>query len=626
MSTDAPRGEMRYQDRNDGVARKLAVLEEARKRGDYRLAGALADSLKDGLAAEALLATSDEAEAPGAPAQSLPAAGWRPVAELPQAWARWAAGWAWFQEVALDELAGLDREREPVDVVLAAPAGRCGSLAREVRVARVDREAGTLHVVPSQVYGEERSRGTGGTGEAARANKPDAPDATGESGVRSAHLVWLADVPAGGTALYVVFMGNPAAELPAYVTDMTVRGEGFALEIENEAFVASLSAQMGQLERLRYKGAHGVELFAGGEGHGEPPHIDWAHDYLASEKFQKFRVTNWETCRNYEVVRGPLCTIVRRWGFPHSPLHPVFTAARMLVDVRYVFYASAPYFLKDGRMEVVQDFALNYLRDDEWVFSGYSFTDLLWMDEDGGVREGAVPSDQAARMWGVGFYHRESRDAFFSIRLEHRLELAEDGAESEEEAGGSDGEREPRVTLHHADAPSLHYQGHGQLWSRWALRGDPQLRAGDKLTQRNAYLTEPYQREDGAARIEGWRRRLLEPLVVRAGEGVALPDAPTSEGRQEGHGTLAGPGEAPAASGLKGAIWRALREVPDDMFYTADANVADMGYVYDVRLRNGDAGGDVEVLLTMPHRGRPKYRYLGNPLAARLARCRGFVL
>jgi len=45
--------------------------------------------------------------------------------------------------------------------------------------------------------------------------------------------------------------------------------------------------------------------------------------------------------------------------------------------------------------------------------------------------------------------------------------------------------------------------------------------------------------------------------------------------------------------------------------------------VYDVRLRNGDAGGDVEVLLTMPHRGRPKYRYLGNPLAARLAKVPG---
>jgi hypothetical protein len=31
-------------------------------------------------------------------------------------------------------------------------------------------------------------------------------------------------------------------------------------------------------------------------------------------------------------VRGPLCTIIRRWGFPHAPVHPVFSPARIDVD------------------------------------------------------------------------------------------------------------------------------------------------------------------------------------------------------------------------------------------------------------------------------------------------------
>jgi metal-sulfur cluster biosynthetic enzyme len=57
-----------------------------------------------------------------------------------------------------------------------------------------------------------------------------------------------------------------------------------------------------------------------------------------------------------------------------------------------------------------------------------------------------------------------------------------------------------------------------------------------------------------------------------------------------------------------------MREVADDMFYTVDANVVDMGYVYDLRLR----GGAVEVVMTMPHRGRPHYRYLGNRIEDRL--------
>ena len=571
MERDGALTESRYAKRSDGAERKMALLRAARERGDYRLAEALADSLKDGLRAERLLGAGD---APGPGDAHL--AAWRPVTELPAAWREWAEGWSYFLVVELAEEAGLERVAEPVDMRIEVPALWCESLAREVRMALVDTK-GALVVIPSQVYGEERRRG-------------------GEAGddVRTAHVVWQASVAAGGAARFIVLAGNPAAELPSYVTDMAVRGEGVALEIENEHMVASLSRQTGQLERLRYKHAHGLELFAGGEGHGEPPHIDWAHDYLASEKFQKFRVTNWDAVRNYEVVRGPLCTIVRRWGFPHSPLHPMFTAARMLVDVTYVFYAGAPYFLKEGRMEAVQDFELNYLRDDEWVFSGYSFDELLWMDEAGRAHEGAVPAEQTAKMWGVGFFHRQSRDAFFALRLRHELE-------------GSGG-----ATLYHADAPSLDYKGHGQLWSRWALRGDPQLRAGDTLCQRNAYVVEAYG-EEGGRRLEEWRRKLLSPLNVRGGAGV---EGLSTDARRE---RLAGPGESGAAARLKAAVWEALREVRDDMFYTVDANVVDMGYVYDVHVRYGD----VEVVMTMPHKGRPHYRYLGNPMKARVEQVPG---
>lgn len=573
MGSDAPGGETRYAERSDGAERKMALLREAREQGDFSLAVAMADSLKDGLTAEWRLRDDPPARV------DVPAGGWRWVVDLPAAWQAWVAGWSHFQEIAVSESSGLDRHSEPLDVVVAAPAAWCSSLSRELRVVEVDSETSVLRVVPSQAYGEERSRNTGAA----------------DGDVRTAHLVWQATVPAHGSARFLVFAGNPAAEIPTYVTDLTVRGEGVALEIENAHFVASLSHQTGQLERLRYKHAHGLELFAGGEGHGEPPHIDWAHDYLADGKFQKFRVTNWETVRNYEVVRGPLCTIVRRWGFPHSPLHPVFTAARMLVDVTYVFYAGTPYFLKHGTMRAVQDFRLNYLRDDEWVFSGYSFTDLLWMDADGQAHEGAVPAEHATQMWAVGFFHEKSRDAFVSLRLEHRLEHRL--------------EPERDVKLYHADAPSLNYKGHGQLWSRWALRGDPQLRAGDTLSQRNVYLTEPYAADGGKTRLEEWRTKLLAPLTART---ATLPAGATPN---EPHGTLAQPGESPVDAPLKAAIWAALREVPDDMFYTVDANVADMGYVYDVRVRHG---GDVEVLLTMPHRGRPQHRYLGRPIETRL--------
>ena len=79
-----------------------------------------------------------------------------------------------------------------------------------------------------------------------------------------------------GRASYLVFHGNPAAELPEPATDLRCRGEGYALEIANHHYVARLSPQMGQLERLISRREHGLELYAGGKGHGEPPTIDWA--------------------------------------------------------------------------------------------------------------------------------------------------------------------------------------------------------------------------------------------------------------------------------------------------------------------------------------------------------------
>jgi len=41
-----------------------------------------------------------------------------------------------------------------------------------------------------------------------------------------------------------------------------------------------------------------LELFAGGEGHGEPPGIDWAHDSASTGKLQKLWISWWESCSN----------------------------------------------------------------------------------------------------------------------------------------------------------------------------------------------------------------------------------------------------------------------------------------------------------------------------------------
>lgn len=537
------------EEHTDGFEEKIRLIREAYTAEDFDLALSLSESIKDTIACEKQL--RGETGEPQFGAESYGS-----VADLPPAWSVWARGWKHYKVVTLSETIGIARSNEPVDLGIAFHVGQTADLQREVRVARVIPETGTLVEVPSQVYGETR-----------RGHE------------RLCRLVFFADAPAHGTVTYLIFHGNPWAELTDYTTDLRVTGEGYGLDVENHDYVARLSRQTGQLERLTYKRQHGLELYAGGKGHGEPPTIDWANDYVDHDGFQKFRIRNWSECPNYEVVRGPLCVRVRRWGFPHSPVHPLFTPSRMHIDQTYVFYAGKEFFIKEGTMDAVKDFQISAMRDDEWVLSGYSFTNTVWMDGDGKLHEGSVPSEQADNLWGVGFFNPTSRDSFIALWLDH----------SAVNFG----------RIRHSGAPTLHYHQHGQLWSRYPADGaEPALKAGASFRQRNAYLVSSYPEDDAAGKTEGLRRQLLNPLVVHTDGSPAVDDANAS-------GTLARDGETLETAPLKARVWRALRQVTDEQLYRIDANIVDMGYVYDVSIRNGM----VRVLLTMPHRGRPVYEY-----------------
>jgi metal-sulfur cluster biosynthetic enzyme len=537
-----------YQDRTDSVQEKLRLLEAAYRAGKLDVAMSLSESAKDTLTFERHLQAK-------LPKPVVSPDHFTAVKDLPKAWADWARGWKNCQSISLFETVGIERSGEPVDLALAFPCDHSTDLGRELRVARVDAGGGTLKEVPCQVHAEVR-RGK----------------------ERHCRLVVQADVPAHQQATYLVFYDNVLAERPGHSTDLHTRGEGYALDIENDYFTARLSHQEGQLERLIYKRQHGLELYAGGKGHGEPPGIDWAHDYVDSGHFQKLRMRNWASCPNYEVVRGPLCTRVRRWGFPHSPLHPVFTPSRVHMEQTYIFHAGLPYFFKEGRMDVVKDVTIEAIRDDEWVFSGYSFTDTLWFDRRGKLHEGTVPKESAEDLWGVGFYNRQSHDAFVALWLEHAAE-------------GFDG-------LTHGGVPTLHYDGHGQLWSRYPAN-HAMLKAGTSIRQKNAYLVSPFEGQDATAKLERLRHQLLNPLDAHAAE---LPRAAANGAR----GALAKPGENAETAPNKPAIWKALGEVRDEQLYNIDANIVDMGYVYDV----SEHDGIVTVLVTMPHRGRPEYNFL----------------
>ncbi len=532
----------------DSFEEKMRMLQNAWEKKDYRLARALTNSLRISEIQE-----QNDHEDLGKPL--IGSAQYRMVSDLPVALKNWANGWKYYKVVNLEEKVGIRRNAEPVEVLLSFQYNQCTSLAREIRVAEF--KDGLLTEVVSQVFSEVR-RGA----------------------ERICKLLFLADNAGKEKRTYFVFYGNPDAELPEYQSDLKVKGEGYGLDIENEYFTAFLSKQTGQLARMVLKREHGLEIYSGGQGHGEPAGIDWAHDYVTEDNFQKVRISLWEECPDFEVVRGPICTIIRRWGLPYSPVHPIFSPARMNMDIEYRFYAGLPYFHKFGHMSALKTFDMVYVRDDEWVITGQSFTDILWMNSEGKVQTGPVPEESADKLWGVGFFNKDTKDSFIGLFLDHY----------------TDGFQEPS----HSGSPSFYYKWHGQFWQRMPVpKVVKTIPEGAVFHQKNAYVTLPFDTKDGPEMIENLRKELMNPLLVSAGSfqpDTVAKDNPRRLAR------LAEAGDSPIPKSL---IWKALRDVKDPQFYKSDISIVDLGLVYDITVR----GNVVKVLIAMPHRGRPLGTY-----------------
>lgn len=560
-----------YWQRTDSFEEKVNLLQKAWDRKDYRVVNSISNSIRiSGIQAQIdqiNVLTPDSSKSH-----------FVEVSTLPESIRNWAKGWKYCKVIGLDQTAKINRKvspdaeflgypvnhmpdpqfrsQEPIDLVLAFAANQVQSLKREIRLAKLINN--TLSEVPSQVYEELR-----------RGNE------------WYCHLTFLAESSHLEQQTYLIFYGNPDAELPDYESDMEVKGDGYALDIENVFFRVKLSRQTGQIESMFYKRLRGLELYSGGEGHGEPPGIDWSHDYVAQGHFQKFRTTLWDECPDYEIIRGPVCTIVRRWGFPYSPLHPLFSPSRINMYVEYRFYSGLPYFIKSSKFTTLKELIIDNLRDDEWVLTGQAFTHSLWIGEDGKVHLGAVDPKQKNNLWGVGLYDRENTDAFISLFLEHRAEGL--------------------ASINHSGAPILNNKWHGQLWSRHVLGTNTKIPSGTTFHQKNAYLTIPFTEKHGPAIVEDLRTELLSPLKVSSLNTLLSVNIEFNSAH------LAKPGEAGDAPISKELLWKALELAKDGQFLTGTPmpgllSVVELGYVYDIQIKGNDT---VLVIFAMPHRGRP---------------------
>ncbi|MFA6946714.1 MAG: hypothetical protein WC220_12520 [Pedobacter sp.] len=533
-----------YRKQSDSFAEKIELIQQAWSDKDFRMVRSLSDSIRNtGIQAQI------EYEDPGKPVSGAGQFG--NVSSLPPSWKIWANGWKYFKAIGLEEKGGISRRAEPVEVLLSFPNNQMTSAHREIRVAEV--KDGVLKEVTSQVFGLIQ-RGT----------------------ETFCKLMFLADSNGNEKRNYLIFYGNPDAELPNYASDMEVRGEGYNLQIENQYFIAYLSKLSGQLERMTIKREHGVELYAGGPDHGEIPCIDWAHDYVSEDNFMKVRMQYWDECPDFEVVKGPICTIVRRWGFPRSAIHPIYNPARLNIDIEYRFYAGLPYFHKLGKMKAIKQFVATALRDDEWVFAGQPFTGSLWMGADEKLRIGEIDEADRFSIKGFGFFNKDSRDSFVGLYLEHSAEVL--------------------TKFLHTGASLFYYQWAGTTWVRYPLERNQIVPEGAILRQKNAYVTIPFTVEDGPARIENLRKELMSPLTAYS---TALP---VNLSERLNLKQLARPGEAQNSTVSKQILWDALKNCKDQQLYIADISIVELGYIYDLSV---DDVGVVKVLMTMPHRGRP---------------------
>jgi hypothetical protein len=250
----------------------------------------------------------------------------------------------------LAETAGIERNREPVEITLSVAGNSDPSWSERIRVVCV-RPDGRGIVVPHQVLGRIFARSEGGTQE------------TTPVPAQSANVLFLADCPAQSKVVYRLLWGDvdgrPAREHPAATNDaegLVVRGDTPGLQVTNAFYDVQLDPNSGAIRTARLANRPESEnLYYGsipihfGVDVWSPPQA-WDHDY------------DWESPPKQTLEVGPLAARYHRWG-PLQHYHDV------MVSVTYTFYAHIPYIYITSTMEFTENRSVRAVRMGEIVVS-----------------------------------------------------------------------------------------------------------------------------------------------------------------------------------------------------------------------------------------------------------------
>ena len=461
----------------------------------------------------------------------------------------------------------LARDPEPVEVDVDFHAGQLGDPEREVRVVQVSRDGSAAREIPSQAHA-----------------------LPGDEETKSARVIFLASLAAGGERTYLLFYGNASASPPSYDTDLVVTGEGYGLTVDNPFYRIVLAPSMGQIKHIYYKTESEVGHEPGSSilgfgppmdgGHGVEGTTHWGPDW-SDEHTGRYRITSWEEPPNYAELRGPVCVRLTRSGHPILSVGPgIGRSHHVMATVIYTFFASTPYFLMESRLDVLEEVRFRDCRNDEWVGMIPAMPEVAWMERDGTIGSGPRSWKRADPAW-MTYFNRTTRDGFASIHL----------------IGDCTHPAWEDPCLVSINPSTMRARTRG-AWVRYPLR-HATMRPGDYVREQNAYLLYRYEppRDQGFGMLTDHHRRLTTPLV--AAEAAPAPKPISVDNAMD-----------------------ALRGVYDHELYIEGTlwgdrlvSIVDLGLVRGVAID----GNDLTVRLVMPYRGRETwFDWFAGNIEARL--------
>lgn len=320
-------------------------------------------------------------------------------------------GWSHHRVFHVRETAGLERRREPMELMLSAYSEECASWQKELRMQAMDPRSGTTSAVPFQVMREVRANHTA-------VQRRDQ--------CSTAWVMAFLDVTCAADCLLICAWGNPeagAAEMDERGPDLRVEAaaDGWRY-VSNGHYNAGLCPRSGQLGSIEPKARPGhVFHYAPGENQAKRflhynPDL-WVPDQVWSH------ASDWDPPPYSTESMGPLVLRTRRWG-----ALPKVRGVHCCVE--YTFCAWTPWIRTRTVLEVNALLTTNAIRNEEIVMNADQVDWCAWKETDGKIRDQRIKPDPALPSgivavigneapW-IAFYDRATAAGLAGIRLEQQ--------------------------------------------------------------------------------------------------------------------------------------------------------------------------------------------------------------